>query len=122
MSKERTSLANLIGSNFDELPCSVSLTPVPPGSTDQEDAYQVVISVAGTTLLDQQFNVHGWQLGHSHFLRLARMFMVAPNLIGKKTDISVGASPKSREPVVLQEGVPWFLVRIYGAVSRIGRF
>jgi len=114
-------MAILRGRNFDDVDLTVELKPETPGGTSAPDSYHVRISIEDRILLDRQFDVNGWQLGHSHFLRLAHIFQFAPNLIGKRTAIPDEGGGFT-EALVVQEGVPWFLILVYGATSRIGRF
>jgi hypothetical protein len=102
---------------------SLEITPVTPSIRGPRDAYDVAIwqEDENNAVFRHQYNVHGWQIGHSEILNIARAFQVVHRLADMELPLNLyrvdnNANAKSREhlskPMCLCLDVIWIHVKL----------
>lgn len=68
---------------------ALEIHPVSPSHEGPHDAYDVRIWHGDDIVFDHQYNVVGWQLGHSEVVNIARSFEVAHRLLDQNLPVDL---------------------------------
>lgn len=109
-------MATLNGFDVHTIHKLFSITPVTPAPDGPRDAYDITLSPddKGQTL-SVRGNVHGWQLDHYYFERIASAFAKVAELPGKTQGISICGSKE--EPTVIYLNAVWIHILVWSGQS-----
>jgi hypothetical protein len=97
-----------------------SLTPVTPTSSGPRDAYDIAIHFGDKELFTHQYNVNGWQGGHSDLWAIANACRHISSIIDKTTPVDLTNSGEATDkPLEICINVLW-LETIISAFTFLG--
>lgn len=109
-------MAKLLYKQSDESTSWLEILPLPPTVDGPRDAYRIILFSSNRVVFEQEYNVHGWQLGHFYMFNIAGAFKQASRIINKKNDFCL-SSPVDADynhPVTIREDINWLEVVLWG--------
>ena len=99
-------------------------TPVARSEEGPYDAYDLAVWDDGHQIFAHQYNVNGWQAGHSEVWKTARAFQASARLVDATVPVDLWdlwtKHPDFGEPMTLALSVPWMKLILSGTTTLRG--